>query len=396
VLLGVARLDGVQRLVGGSVGIAAAAVIIAGIVWSSWRARRGLLDLVRPSPKAPGGEVCLLLLATTVLCFNLPTRLPTFNAPRYLLPAYGGILPLVAAAGVDLWRRSRLSAVLATLFVAGVVGTGARAYLEALAVPDYLYGHHLDPILQLLATEHVRQGFADYNEALLLTYRSNERSVMLERGMHRYPDKEIADWRPDAVLARHQLAAALPAAFAALDCAFERRDVGTYTLFYRIHPRYPTAPIPDRSAWTVTASDAPQDAYFAIDGDLETRWGSARPQSPGMWFEVDLGGKTEVGGVVLRSGRFGHDTPRAIRVETRGEDGVWSPAVALDKPVIGLVLSNGTIDLRSEATIEVGFSPRAARAIRISLTAADRKWDWSIVELAVKEARPNRRSLARQ
>jgi 4-amino-4-deoxy-L-arabinose transferase-like glycosyltransferase len=386
VLLGVRRLDGFGDLVGGSAGIAGAAVMIAGIAWSTWRARRGLLDLVRPSRTAPGGEICTVLLAT-VLCLYLPTRFATWNAPRYLLPAYGGILPLLAAAGVDLWRRSRLAAALATLLVAGVVGAGAWAYLEALAAPD-LYGDRLGLVLQLLATEGVRQGFADYDEALLLTYRSNERSVMLEREMHRYPYEEIADWRPDAVLARHEFAAALPAAFTALDCAFERRDVGIYTLFYRIHPRHPTAPIADRSAWTATASDAPENAHFAIDGDLATRWGSARPQSPGIWFEVDLGGETEVGGVVLRSGRFGTDTPRAIRVETRAEDGVWSPAVALDAPAIGLVLSNGAIDLRREATIEVGFSPRAARAIRISLAAADRKWDWSIAELAVKEARP--------
>ncbi len=386
VVLGVARLDGFGGLVGGSAGIAAAAVMIAGIAWSTWRARHGLLDLVRPSRTAPGGEICVLLLAT-VLCLYLPTHFATWNAPRYLLPAYAGILPLLAAAGVDLWRRSRLAATLATLFVAGVVSAGARAYLVALAAPD-LYGDRLGRVLQLLATERVRQGFANYDEAFLLTYRSNERSLMLEREMHRYPHEEIADWRPDAVLVRREFAAALQDAFTALDCAFEHRDVGTYTLFYRIHPRHQTAPIADRSAWTATASDAPENAHFAIDGDLETRWGSARPQSPGIWFEVDLAGETEVSGVVLRSGRFGHDTPRAIRVETRAEDGVWSPAVALDVPAVGLVLSNGAIDLRSEATIEVGFSPRAARAIRISLAAADRKWDWSIVDLAVKEARP--------
>jgi 4-amino-4-deoxy-L-arabinose transferase-like glycosyltransferase len=386
VVLGVARLNDFGGLIGGSAGIAAAAIMIAGIAWSTWRARRGLLDLVRPSRAAPGGEVCVLLLLTALFLY-LPTRFATWNAPRYLLPAYGGILPLLAAAGVDLWRRSRLAAALATLFVAGVVGAGARAYLVALAVPD-LYGDRLGRLLQLLSTEGVRQGFADYDEALLLTYRSNERSLMLEREMQRYPRDEIADWRPDAVLARRESAAALQAALTALDCAFERRDLSTYALFYRIRPRHQTAPIADRSAWMATASDAPENAHLAIDGDLGTRWGSARPQSPGVWFEVDLGRETEVGGVVLRSGRFGHDTPRAIRVETRAEDGVWSPAVTLDAPAAGLVLSNGAIDLRSEATIEVGFSPRAASAIRISLAAADRKWDWSIAELVVKEARP--------
>jgi hypothetical protein len=386
VLLGVARLDGLGNLVGGSAGIAAAAVMIGGIAWSAWRARRGLLDLLRPSRTPPGGEICALLLAT-VLCLYLPTRFATWNTPRYLLPAYGGILPLLAAAGVELWRRSRLAAALATLLVAGVVGTGARAYLAALAVPD-LYEGRIGLVLELLASVGVRQGFADYDEALLLTYRSNERVMMIERQMHRYPREEIAEWRPDAVLARDELAVALPTALAALDCTFERRKVSIYTLFYRIHPRHRTTPIADRSAWTVTASDAPENARFAIDGDLDTRWGSARPQAPGIWFEVDLGGETEVGGVVLRSGRFGQDTPHAIRVETRIEAGAWSPAVALDGPAIGLVLSNGAIDLRSEATIEVGFSPRAARAIRISLAAADRKWDWSIAELWVKEAAP--------
>lgn len=59
--------------------------------------------------------------------------------------------------------------------------------------------------------------------------------------------------------------------------------------------------LPPRSQWKASGSslDNPAlDPKYAIDGDLKTHWGGAF--SPGHWFQLDLGGETPIGGVVIR------------------------------------------------------------------------------------------------
>lgn len=58
--------------------------------------------------------------------------------------------------------------------------------------------------------------------------------------------------------------------------------------------------LPPRSQWHASSSSVETPATasaFAIDGDLQTRWGGAF--SPGNWFQVDLGRAAGVGGVLI-------------------------------------------------------------------------------------------------
>jgi len=75
----------------------------------------------------------------------------------------------------------------------------------------------------------------------------------------------------------------------------------------------------------LTASAMPDRLRFALDGNLDTKWLSAAPQSGSEWLRVEFGRDVDVGRVAILTSRFGvGDYPRALLVESEtGMDPGW-------------------------------------------------------------------------
>ncbi|MCX6033350.1 MAG: discoidin domain-containing protein [Chloroflexi bacterium] len=126
--------------------------------------------------------------------------------------------------------------------------------------------------------------------------------------------------------------------------------------------------------WKATASHCEADAGKALDGDPDTAWSTAAGQTPGMWFQVDLGGVQHVTRIALTSPRK-EQTPRGYKISVSTDGQNWNELTA--KP---LNYSNPV-----EVTLGVDRSLPAARYVRIETTAEDRfKNPWSIGELVIR------------
>lgn len=66
------------------------------------------------------------------------------------------------------------------------------------------------------------------------------------------------------------------------------------------------------TTWTATASHNPKSAGHTIDNRVDTVWSSGEPQSPQMWFQIDLGHPEMVSGLTLTSP--GEELPVSYRV----------------------------------------------------------------------------------
>ncbi|HYF37380.1 MAG TPA: hypothetical protein VD994_18915 [Prosthecobacter sp.] len=64
-------------------------------------------------------------------------------------------------------------------------------------------------------------------------------------------------------------------------------------------PPIPARPLPDRTAWKLTASLNAKDLQKATDGDAATRWSTNTFQKPGQWLPIELPAETEVAGLEL-------------------------------------------------------------------------------------------------
>ena len=108
----------------------------------------------------------------------------------------------------------------------------------------------------------------------------------------------------------------------------------------------------------------------ALDGRPETRWSSGTPQRPGMWFELDLQETQTVSRLALDTGTSTNDYPHGyvVRLSTDGQN--WEEVARRDQ---------------NDQALDVSFSPRSARYIRIEQTGRADRWWWSIHEVTIRD-----------
>jgi hypothetical protein len=126
---------------------------------------------------------------------------------------------------------------------------------------------------------------------------------------------------------------------------------------------------------TVSASHnnvlvGPDNVAQALDGKPETRWSSRAVQQPGMWFELDLNEMRTVSGLTLDTSRSPQDYPQGYVVRVSTDRSKWDEVARQNQ---------------NNSALDVSFSPRSARYIRVEQTGNSDRWWWSINEVIVKE-----------
>ena len=122
-----------------------------------------------------------------------------------------------------------------------------------------------------------------------------------------------------------------------------------------------------RTGWvaSASASDANSQASNSIDGDIGTRWATGANQTPGQWFQVDMGVTNLCNTIVMDCGGSTTDYPRGYLVYVSLDGTKWGNAVAT---------GTGTVVTR------VSFATQPARFIRVTQTGSSGSYWWSIAE----------------
>ena len=107
----------------------------------------------------------------------------------------------------------------------------------------------------------------------------------------------------------------------------------------------------------------------ALDGWPETRWSTFQPQTPGMWFELDLGQVQAISQVCLNNEPSPHDYPRGYIVCVSEDRAQWEEVARND---------------HNDRPLDITFSPRQARYIRVEQTGQADQWWWSIHQVTIK------------
>jgi fibronectin type 3 domain-containing protein len=122
-----------------------------------------------------------------------------------------------------------------------------------------------------------------------------------------------------------------------------------------------------RPGWVLNASNSPGTAYNAIDNDISTRWATGTGQTPGQWFQADMGTAHTFSEIILDAGTSTNDYPRGYSVTVSDDGTNWSAPVATG--------------VGSAVTI-ITFPQQTARFFRITQTGTAGNF-WSVHELHV-------------
>lgn len=138
-----------------------------------------------------------------------------------------------------------------------------------------------------------------------------------------------------------------------------------------LHPEAAVAAEKIRSkSYVASASINSATAANAIDGSIDSFWGTGLPQANGQWFEIDLSRPASIKGLVLDSSRTKNTYPRAYTVQVFAKGSEPGAPVATGTGVEGVT--------------EIAF-PAAVKGqvVRITQTGSDLEALWVIHELRV-------------
>jgi hypothetical protein len=107
----------------------------------------------------------------------------------------------------------------------------------------------------------------------------------------------------------------------------------------------------------------------ALDGKPDTRWSSWAVQQPGMWFELDLNEMRTVSRLALDTAGSPNDYPQGYIVRLSTDRQQWVEVARRSQ---------------NSAALDVSFTPRPARYLRIEQTGSSDRWWWSIHGVTVR------------
>lgn len=121
----------------------------------------------------------------------------------------------------------------------------------------------------------------------------------------------------------------------------------------------------DHSLWRGSANKTNSNPAGAFDYTMRTRWDTGEFQTPGQFFQIDLGRTERLEKLVLDSGESSTDYPRGYEVYLSADGQNWGQPVAQGK---------------GSAVTTVSFPQQECRYIKIVQTGTIRNF-WSIHEL---------------
>jgi hypothetical protein len=141
------------------------------------------------------------------------------------------------------------------------------------------------------------------------------------------------------------------------------------------------APLPP-AAWTVEASDGKGAERLALDGALDTRWGSRVPQRGGMTFTIGFSNPVDLGWLKVRMGRFKTDRARALAFETSVDGTTWR-RTEVPTVVDGIRWQGEIPSENSDGDLDLWVNARGVRFLRLVNLGESSHFDWSIAEIEV-------------
>ncbi|MCI5064242.1 hypothetical protein MRY87_00805 [bacterium] len=313
------------------------------------------------------------------------------QAPRYLLPLYIVIFP-VMAGGIGMLRRwsKPLSSGVLICFLGihlfSAYGNGRAIPGEPFVSEGERVSRDHGPLLTTLRELQISHVQTNYWIGYRLAYESDEAitfSLFQEPNQIRIPRYEERVHPDDRshlpfvlVPSQERLVAR---ALTLLGYSYERRAVGGYVVLYHLEAEVPNPVVlsSDRIEKIISPLKNATGAEAIVDGVLQTRWASGEPQRPGMKVEVYFEQPVPLAGLQYELGAWRHDYPRRLRLTAHGDEGsvvVLSPHDYEALAYLGA--QEAKLFFPSESSILHGV-----KRLELLQEGEHPLFDWSIAEL---------------
>lgn len=309
------------------------------------------------------------------------------EAPRYLLPMYLGIFVLAALGVEQIRTRSYLAAQVITIglvcihTLSSFYGGRAIPGEPFVAKGERVAKDHSE-LIRWLKKKNQHWIFTNYWIGYRLAFETDEevRFIHAYAPYSRRIDSYVQEGKKHSITDTPLVLVPAQAELVTrgldvLRYKFKTTQKSGYTVIYDIAPPHETLTAVPLTAATVSASSNLEMARGAIDGDVNTRWGSAHPQEPGMFYEITLPEPVEVKALDYLLGEWKHDVPRGLEITLERPSGEQVQVLRAED--FEAVIAVTELDSKVRFYVE----PGPVSKIRLTQTGSHPIFDWSIAEI---------------
>jgi hypothetical protein len=344
------------------------------------------------SQKFPEILIIFILLCSAVFAVSSFGWLS--HAPRYLLPMYVGILPLL---GLVLNAQVRKSRVVGSFLIVIFLSINLLStYFGGRAIPgepivyrgDRVAKDHTE-IITWLEQNNVAWIRTNYWIGYRLAFETNEKTKFLL--VHEPIETRIKSWPLEAgqfdvhsfpVVAVPSQAQYFREALQILNIKYKEEILSGYHVFHDLQFIRTSLAKVANSEINLTSNFNLEQISLAADGNIDTRWGSAKSQSPTMEVKALFSRPVKLGGIDYKLGSWSSDYPRALQIEFLLSDGS-SQIYFGPKGYEAL-----RFFMRLESELPLFFPTIEVVGVVLKQLSKDPVFDWSIAELEFFEQKP--------
>lgn len=331
--------------------------------------------------------ILLLFIFACLAVFSISSFGYLSQAPRYLLPLYAGLLPLLGVLIHNIADKKPLAAKLVLVLL--VVINLLSSYLGGRAIPGEPFvfkGERVakdhGPLINWLKDNNIRWVRTNYWIGYRLAFETDEavRFLIVQKPYQvRIPAYQKAglalgkDTMPFVLVPAQ--AAIIKEALNTLGISFKEKLIAGYHVLYDL--KTPEAALKELESNRVSFSASVNNevAELAGDGLLDTRWASATPQTPGMVFRATLDTPETLRAIKYDMGSWIHDYPRGLSLKLIFADGRVEEIISAEafRAVRFLV--------EYDSTWTLYLNRSGVKAVELTQVNEHHFFDWSIAEL---------------
>jgi hypothetical protein len=331
---------------------------------------------------------CIISVMTILLVFVISRFGSLSIAPRYLLPFYIFFLPLVAVHAEQTKRKYIRSFPVIILLVLSLTSNywgGTRISGQPIVHHGERVSKDNQELLSWLASENIHLVRTNYWIGYRLAFESNEAVRFLifqpprETRIKAYEDlvKSEQELLETPLVVTTQQAIYIREALQTLDVSFRETHKSGYFIFDKLSlPWLSDLKEVQRDSYQVSTDLHPEEVMNMIDDNLETRWASHKPQSPGMSFQITFQTPQLIRLIDLDVGKFKNDFPRTLQVEVKTPQDTGFKEIYSDQSAKSIQYF-----LDSQNDSGIFFKPTILTNIQVIQTGKDSFFDWSVAEL---------------
>lgn len=353
-----------------------------------WQRRQQIVNLFKLKVNSDHGpELLAVFVFVTFVIFVKSSFGYLVHAPRYLLPVYIGIYPLIAFVIAAYLSRRTGVLVLSLLVILNIFSCYYKG--RALEGEPYVFQQQRTSkshsgLIKWLQKENINFVRTNYWIGYRLALETKEKTKFVVFGDPK--EVRIPEYEKEGralgietmpLITVSEQGRLVRKALQSLGYIFKEKSLSKYKVFFDIQAPANQGALKAISPISAESNFNQEAIGAAFDNNVSTRWGSAHPQTPGMYLKLNLPALTKLSALNYQLGTWKPDYPRSLEILLESENGELRQLLTKDQYYAIKYFWDADFDLKFY------FDPVSVKAVILRQQGSHDLFDWSVADISL-------------